>query len=81
VRQEVVEVDEEDRRVAAGRRTDADDLDPDDLAPEDRPAGHGDRTGPVRDLPDTEVERLLGQRFAGVAADDIELPPTQGGPR
>ncbi|MCU1607691.1 MAG: mnhC [Modestobacter sp.] len=81
VRQEVVQVDEEDRRVAAGRGTDADDLDPDDLAPEDRPAGHGDRTVSDRDLPDAEVERLFDQRFAGIAADDVELPPTQGGPR
>jgi multicomponent Na+:H+ antiporter subunit C len=80
VRQEVVEVDEEDRRVAAGRRTDADDLDPDDLAPEDRPAGHGDHTA-VRDLSDTDVERLLDQRFAGIASDDVELPPTQRGRR
>jgi multicomponent Na+:H+ antiporter subunit C len=81
VRQEVVEVDEEDRRVAAGRGTDADDVDPDDLAPEDRPAGHGDRTVSERSRTDVEVERLLDQRFAGIAADDVELPPTQQGPR
>src|SRR5215203_4745323 len=42
VRQEVVGTDEEDRRVAARTGTDADELDPDDLAPGDRPAGHAD---------------------------------------
>lgn len=81
VRQEVVEIDEEDRRVAVGRRTDADDLDPDDLAPEDRPAGHGDRAVSDRGPTDREVERLLARRFTGVPSDDVELPPTQGGRR
>ena len=79
VRQEVVEVDEEDRRVAAGRRTDADDLDPDDLAPEDRPAGHADTATAGRELSDLEVERLLERRFTGIPSDDVELPPTQRG--
>jgi multicomponent Na+:H+ antiporter subunit C len=59
--------DEEDRRIAARHDTDADELDPDDLAPEDRPAGHSDslsarrRTGPApADLADL--------------ADDVGLP-------
>jgi multicomponent Na+:H+ antiporter subunit C len=42
VRREVVEADEEDRRVAARSGTDADELDPDDLAPEDRPYSAAD---------------------------------------
>ena len=37
VRQEVVGVDEEDRRVARRSGTDADELDPDELDPADRP--------------------------------------------
>ncbi|RBY96179.1 Na(+)/H(+) antiporter subunit C [Blastococcus sp. TF02-8] len=62
-RNEAVSTDEEDRRVAARSATDADELDPDELAPEDRPAGHADSL-PVRripaddvDLPVTGVER------------------------
>ncbi|MDP9391499.1 MAG: Na(+)/H(+) antiporter subunit C [Actinomycetota bacterium] len=42
VHEEVVGTDEEDRRVAAGTAPDRDELDPDDLAPDDRPAGHAD---------------------------------------
>jgi multicomponent Na+:H+ antiporter subunit C len=42
VHEEVVGTDEEDRRVAARTATDADELDPDDLAPDDRPAAHAD---------------------------------------
>ncbi len=72
VRQEVVGVDEEDRRVAAREAMDADDLDPDDLAPEDRPAAHADSLAS-----DREVEQLLERDFSGVPSDDIELPPTQ----
>jgi len=45
VRQEVVENDEEDRRVARREAGDADELDPDQLDPEDRFAGHADRIG------------------------------------
>jgi multicomponent Na+:H+ antiporter subunit C len=78
VRQEVVGVDEEDRRVAAQRRTDADDLDPDQLAPEDRPAGHADSAA-GRAPTDLQVERLLADRFSGIASDDVELPPTHPG--
>ena len=40
--QERIDPDEEDRRVAQRSGTDADELDPDDLAPDDRPAGHAD---------------------------------------
>ena len=59
VRQEVVGTDEEDRRVAARTATDADELDPDDLAPNDRIAGHADSLhGELDDL----------------AADDVTLP-------
>jgi multicomponent Na+:H+ antiporter subunit C len=48
VHEEVVGTDEEDRRVAARTATDADELDPDDLAPDDRPAAHADSLhGPV----------------------------------
>jgi multicomponent Na+:H+ antiporter subunit C len=60
VRQEVVGTDEEDRRVAARTGTDADELDPDDLAPGDRPAGHADSLHTVEDAEDV--------------ADDIDLP-------
>ena len=62
VRQEVVGVDEEDRRVA--RRSGMDDeIDPDDLAPEDRPAGHADslHSEDVTEGPD-------------FASDDVDLP-------
>ncbi|MGY1812731.1 Na(+)/H(+) antiporter subunit C [Blastococcus sp. SYSU D00820] len=62
VNQEVVGTDEEDRRVAARSGTDADELDPGDLAPGDRPAGHADsRAG------DT-----------GTPADDVDLPAGAG---
>jgi multicomponent Na+:H+ antiporter subunit C len=96
VRQEVVGIDEEDRRVAARRGTDADDLDPDDLDPddldaddldsdplalEDGPAGHGDASAARRAPSDGEVERLLAERFTGIASDDIELPPTHRDPQ
>jgi multicomponent Na+:H+ antiporter subunit C len=57
---EAVANDEEDRRVAGRHDTDADELDPDDLAPEDRPAGHADTLGHRR--PDD------------VLADDVDLP-------
>jgi multicomponent Na+:H+ antiporter subunit C len=60
VRQEVVGTDEEDRRVAARTGTDADELDPDDLVPADRPAGHADS--------------LRGADLDDVPADDIDLP-------
>ncbi|WP_299955213.1 Na(+)/H(+) antiporter subunit C [uncultured Modestobacter sp.] len=74
VRQEVIEVDEEDRRVATREGMDADDMDPDDLPTEDRPAGKGNT------LPsDVDVEERLAQRYAGVPSDDIGLPPTRGG--
>ncbi|MGY1772893.1 Na(+)/H(+) antiporter subunit C [Blastococcus sp. SYSU D00813] len=61
VRQEVVGTDEEDRRVAARTGTDADELDPDDLAPADRPAGHADS------LP-------AGKGAVELPADDVDLP-------
>ncbi|WP_029431166.1 Na(+)/H(+) antiporter subunit C [Blastococcus sp. URHD0036] len=60
VRQEVVGTDEEDRRVAARKGTDADELDPDDLVPGDRPAGHADS--------------LRGADLDDVPADDVDLP-------
>ena len=72
VRQEVVGIDEEDRRVAARQSTDADEIDPDDLAPEDRPAGHADSL-----VSDSEVEERFERLYRGIASDDIELPPTQ----
>jgi multicomponent Na+:H+ antiporter subunit C len=59
VHQEVVGTDEEDRRVAARSGTDADELDPDDLAPDDRIAGHADS---LHDEPH------------GRPADDVDLP-------
>ena len=64
VHQEVVGTDEEDRRVAARSATDADELDPDDLAPEDRAAGHADS--------------LHGVDGDEVAADDVDLPAGTG---
>ncbi len=65
-RNEAVATDEEDRRVAGRHDTDADELDPDELAPEDRPAGHADS--------------LSRRRAPEVAADDVDLP-LAGGPR
>ncbi|MGY1635597.1 Na(+)/H(+) antiporter subunit C [Geodermatophilus sp. SYSU D00742] len=64
VHQEVVGTDEEDRRVAARSGTDVDELDPDDLAPEDRAAGHADSLH----VPDVE----------DVPADDVDLPAGTG---
>ncbi|MQA33919.1 Na(+)/H(+) antiporter subunit C [Modestobacter roseus] len=72
VRQEVIETDEEDRRVATREGMDADDMDPDDLPTEDRPAGKGNALHS-----DVDVEERLAQRYAGVPSDDITLPPTR----
>jgi multicomponent Na+:H+ antiporter subunit C len=59
-----VETDEEDRRVAGRTGPDADELDPRDLAPGDRPAAHADS------LRDGAPEELL--------VDDVALPRTRG---
>ena len=77
VRQEVVGVDEEDRRVATRSGTDADEIDPDDLAPEDRPAAHGDSQGSESEVSDRDVEAILDRRFAGIPSDDVDLPHTR----
>jgi len=58
-RNEAIATDEEDRRVAGRHDTDADELDPDELAPEDRPAGHADS---------------LTRRRSEALADDVDLP-------
>jgi len=71
VREEVVGIDAEDRRVARRSGTDVDELDPDELAPEDRPAGHADSLGR------REIEGLLERHFAGIASDDVDLPHTR----
>ncbi len=63
VKQEVVGTDEEDRRVAARKGTDADELDPDDLAPGDRPAGHAD-----------SLPRGADDDPGELPADDVDLP-------
>jgi multicomponent Na+:H+ antiporter subunit C len=67
-RNEAVANDEEDRRIAGRHDTDADELDPADLAPEDRPAGHSDS--------------LSTRRRAGAGgddlADDVALPLPEG---
>jgi multicomponent Na+:H+ antiporter subunit C len=63
-RNEAVANDEEDRRVAGRHGTDADELDPDDLAPDDRPAGHADS--------------LPGRRAPEGVADDVDLPLAGG---
>ena len=76
VRQEVVGVDEEDRRVARRSGMDADEIDPDDLAPEDRPAMHADTLGA-----DVEVERMLARHYTGIPSDDVDLPATRRGNR
>ena len=44
-------------------------------------AGHDDRAVSDRGPTDREVERAMDRRFAGVPADDVELPPTLGGGR
>jgi multicomponent Na+:H+ antiporter subunit C len=72
VRQEAIEVDEEDRRVARRSATDADEIDPDDLPPEDRPAMHADTLGS-----DDDVGRSLARHYAGIPSDDVDLPPTR----
>jgi multicomponent Na+:H+ antiporter subunit C len=77
VRQEVVENDEEDRRVARREAGDADELDPDDLDPEDRSAAHADSLRPG--LEESRVaEAALARRYGGIPSDDVDLPPTQG---
>lgn len=76
VREEVVGIDEEDRRVAARSGMDADELDPDDLAPEDRPAGHSDSI-----TAHPEVGAALERHHAGIPSDDVDLPRTGGGRR
>jgi multicomponent Na+:H+ antiporter subunit C len=63
-RNEAVATDEEDRRVAARHATDADELDPDELAPEDRPAGHADS--------------LTRHHSPEAVADDVDLPLAGG---
>jgi multicomponent Na+:H+ antiporter subunit C len=69
-------VDEEDRRVARRSGMDADEIDPDELAPEDRPAGHADSM-----QSDRETEALLGRRYPGIPSDDVDLPAASGGDR
>ena len=66
-RNEAVATDEEDRKVAGRHDTDADELDPDDLAPEDRAAGHADslnrrraRDGSGREIPADDIDLPLG---------------------
>jgi len=76
VRQEVVGVDEEDRRVARRSGTDADEMDPDQLAPEDRAPMHADTLGS-----DPDVEDALERHLPGVASDDVEVPRPGGGRR
>jgi multicomponent Na+:H+ antiporter subunit C len=51
---------------------DADEIDPDDLAPEDRPAMHADTLSA-----DDEIERTLARDYAGIPSDDVDLPPTR----
>jgi multicomponent Na+:H+ antiporter subunit C len=70
-RNEAVGTDEEDRRVAGRLGTDADELDPDELAPEDQPAGHADSLS-RRPLSGRPVEE-------NVPADDVDLPLPGGG--
>jgi multicomponent Na+:H+ antiporter subunit C len=77
VRQEVVENDEEDRRVARREAGDADELDPDQLDPEDRFAGHADSLRPGLEE-DRVAEAALARRYRGIPSDDVDLPPTQG---
>ena len=75
VRQEVVHVDEEDRRVAARTPRRADALDPDDFDPGDLPAA--DRATPDVAGHTVDVEEQLRRRFPDSASDDVGLPPTR----
>ncbi|RFU22312.1 Na(+)/H(+) antiporter subunit C [Geodermatophilus marinus] len=80
VRREVVETDEEDRRVAArsprqGDALDPDDLDPGDLSREERAVGR------AVGGPGDDVEHRFGERFPDAASDDVDLPPTRGAAR
>jgi multicomponent Na+:H+ antiporter subunit C len=76
VRQEVVGVDEEDRRVARRSGTDADERDPDELAPEDRAPMHADTLGA-----DPDVEDALQRHLPGVPSDDVDVPRAGRGRR
>jgi len=78
VRNEVVGVDEEDRRVARRSRTDADEMDPDQLAPEDRAAGHADSLQSDVEVEATPARRDLADRSDGDRADG-DLPASRGG--
>ena len=75
VRQEVVHIDEEDRRIAARTPRHADALDPDDRDPDDVPPEHraaGDVVGGLSD-----VEARLARQYPDSASDDVALPPTR----
>ncbi len=61
-RNEAVGTDEEDRRVAARKAPDADELDPDDLDPRDRAAAHVDTRA-------ADLDELV---------DDVDLPRRSG---
>jgi multicomponent Na+:H+ antiporter subunit C len=73
VRQEVVGVDEEDRRVARRSGTDADERDPDELAPEDRAPMHADTLAA-----DPDVEEALERHLPGIPSDDVGVPRPGG---
>ena len=75
VREEVVQIDEEDRRVASRRPRHADALDPDDLDPGDLPPEDRAVGDVVGRRPD--VEELLRQRFPDSASDDVGMPPVR----
>ena len=75
VRQEVVHIDEEDRRVAARTPRHADAMDPDDIDPTDLPRRHRAMGGVVGAPVDVEAQLL--RRYPGTASDDVGLPPTR----
>ncbi|MCV2491060.1 Na(+)/H(+) antiporter subunit C [Geodermatophilus sp. YIM 151500] len=79
VRQEVIAVDEEDRRVADRSKARADALDPDDIDPGDLPVedsvlGAEDRPPDLGPPTGSDVEGRLARDHAGSASDDIGLP-------
>ena len=72
---EVVGVDEEDRRVAGRHGTDADELDPDDLAP-----GGPDRRARRQPAPTDDVEAAAGPAPPASRPTTSTCPDPEGAP-
>lgn len=79
VRRDVIEADEEDRRVAARTAEDGGAMDPDDLDP--GPVTHEERADGTAVGAAPDPDALLRRRFPDVPSDDVGLPRTRRGRR